>query len=141
MKRRAKPKLRSSFEDRIVAELTKAKVSFEYESMKIKYQKKPSTYTPDIVLGNGIIIEIKGYFDAEDRAKHLLVKEQHPDLDIRFVFYGSKKKIHKNSPTTYADWAEKHGFKYAEGSIPKDWTEEKAKKGLNTYSRALVKGS
>ena len=100
---------------------------FQYESMKIKYQKKPSTYTPDIVLPNGIIVEIKGYFDAEDRAKHLLIQEQQPELDIRFVFQVAKKKIHKASPTTYADWATKHGFKYAEKLIPTEWINEGVK--------------
>lgn len=92
--------------------------------MKIKYQKKPSTYTPDIVLSNGIIVEVKGYFDAEDRAKHLLIKDQHPELDIRFVFQNSKKKIHKSSTTTYASWSTKHGFLFADKEVPLDWTKE-----------------
>jgi len=102
-------------------DLRAKKVKFTYESLKIKYLKKPSTYTPDIVLENGIIIEVKGYFKADDRAKHLLIKEQHPELDIRFVFQDSRKKIHKSSPTTYGMWAEKHGFKYADKLIPEEW--------------------
>ncbi len=114
-------KLRSKFEESIVLELQRRKIEFSYESLKLKYQKKPSTYTPDIVLGNGIIVEIKGYFDAEDRAKHLLIKEQHPTIDLRFVFQSSKKKIHKSSPTTYGDWATKHGFIFADKEIPDDW--------------------
>lgn len=48
------------------------------------------------MLDNGILIEIKGYFTATDRKKHLLVKEQNPELDIRFVFGNSKNRIHKN---------------------------------------------
>lgn len=122
---RKRKKYRSSLEDHIIAQLNEQGVSFTYESIKIKYQKKPSTYTPDIVLANGIIVEIKGYFDAEDRSKHLLIKEQHPELDIRFVFQSAKKKIHKASSTTYGDWAEKHGFIYDEKEIPIKWTREK----------------
>lgn len=113
--------LRSSLEEKVIADLQQKKVKFAYESLKIRYIKKPSIYTPDIVLSNGIIVEIKGYFKADDRAKHLLIKAQHQDLDIRFVFQDSKKKIHKSSPTTYGMWAEKHGFIYADKLIPEEW--------------------
>lgn len=104
-----------------MADLKKKRVSFEYETKKIKYQKKVSTYTPDILLANGIIVEVKGYFDAEDRAKHLLIKAQHPHLDIRFVFQAADKKITKSSKTTYAGWCDKNGFVYAEGLVPAEW--------------------
>lgn len=124
LKLKSKLKLRSKFEETIVATLTEMNVDFKYEAMKIKYQKKESTYTPDLILGNGLIIEIKGYFDAEDRAKHLLIKDQHPELAIRFVFQNSKKKIHKLSLTTYGDWCEKYGFIYADKEIPTSWIEE-----------------
>jgi hypothetical protein len=50
-----------------------------------------------------------------------LVKQQHPELDIRFVFTSSKSKISKNSKTTYADWCIKHGFKYSDKIIPDEW--------------------
>lgn len=117
-----KVKYRSGLEEKVVAELTKLRIAFTYESLKIRYQKKVSTYTPDIILSNGIILEVKGYFTAEDRAKHLLIKDQHPELDIRFVFQMSSKKIHKSSTTTYGDWCERYGFKYAEyTSIPVGW--------------------
>jgi hypothetical protein len=114
-------KYRSKLEDRIIEELKKKKVKFKYESIKIKYQKKPSTYTPDILLDNGTVVEIKGFFDSEDRAKHLLVKEQHPDIEIRFVFQKASTKIRKGSKTSYGDWCDKNGFIYAEGTIPEEW--------------------
>ena len=50
-----------------------------------------------------------------------LVKEQHPKVDIRFVFSNSKNKISKISKTTYAMWCKKYGFKYADKHIPKEW--------------------
>lgn len=122
-KRIRKVKHRSSLEDKVIADLNKRKIPHQYESIKIKYQKKPSTYTPDIILSNGIIVEIKGYFDSEDRSKHLLIKTQHPELEIRFVFQDSSKKILKTSSTTYGDWCDKHGFIYADGLIPSSWLE------------------
>lgn len=115
---------RNSFEQKIMASLDEAGAKYTYESMKIKYQKPPSNYTPDIILDNGIIVELKGYFDAEDRAKHLLIQTQRPDLDIRFVFYKANTKIHKSSLTTYGSWATKHGFKWADKEIPAEWIGE-----------------
>ena len=123
-------KVIGKMEARIVEELYNEGVVFEYEIKKIKYQKptpKESTYTPDIVLSNGIIVEVKGYFDAEDRSKHLLIKKLHPDLDIRFVFDKADKKLSKASVTTYGMWATKNGFKWAEKSIPKEWPHERSK--------------
>lgn len=114
---------RSGLEEKIADQLKKMEVPFEYEKTVIKYLKpaKPSRYTPDFVLDNGIIIETKGRFMLDDRQKHLLIKEQHPDLDIRFVFTSSKSKISKTSKTTYGEWCEKHGFQYADKFIPDSW--------------------
>lgn len=113
---------RSGLEKRIADCLVKDKVKFEYEKTKLKYTKTSHhTYTPDFVLPNGIIIEAKGRFTSQDRQKHLLVKEHHPKLDIRFVFSNSKSKLYKGSKTTYGDWCDKNGFKYADKLIPKGW--------------------
>jgi hypothetical protein len=49
-------------------------------------------------------------------------------LDIRFVFNYSKSRISKKSSTTYAMWCEKHGFQYADKSIPAEWLKEKKKR-------------
>ena len=115
---------RSGLEDRISEQLTDLSVSFKYEEFKIKYEvHEVRTYTPDFELPNGIIIESKGRFVAADRKKHLLVKKQHPKLDIRFVFSNSRAKISKGSKTTYAMWCEKNGFQYADKLIPKEWLE------------------
>ena len=52
------------------------------------------------------------------------MKAQHPGRDIRFVFSNSRAKISKASKTTYAMWAEKHGFKYADKLVPEAWLRE-----------------
>lgn len=108
----------------------------------IRYVKpaKHSLYTPDFVLPNGIIIETKGRFVSQDRAKHLLVREQRPELDIRFVFSNPNNRIGKTSLTTYAHWCEgknprRYKFLYAKAPtkaqardgapwIPLEWIEE-----------------
>ena len=70
-------------------------IKVEYESEKIPYIVPASnhTYNPDFKLPNGIFVETKGRFVAADRKKHLLVKQQNPELDIRFVFTSSKNKM------------------------------------------------
>lgn len=120
---------RSGLEETIAAQLEAASVPVVYEAKdsKIDYvePEKKRKYTPDFVLPNGIIIESKGRFVTADRQKHLLIKAQHPEKDIRFVFSNSRSKISKQSTTTYAMWCDKHGFKYADKVIPHEWLKEK----------------
>lgn len=112
--------MRSGFERTLATQLKMAKVPFEYESLKIPYTIN-HTYSPDFVLRNGVIIEAKGYFrDAREPAKMRAVKAQHPHLDIRFVFMDAHKRI-PGQRTTHAQWAERHGFQWASGTIPEEW--------------------
>ena len=113
-------KYRSGFEQTLANQLKRSGVAFEYETVKLEYQKI-ATYTPDFILPNGIIIEAKGVWTVEDRTKHLLVREQHPHLDIRLVFMNAYNKIRKGSNTTYARWCEKKNIIYANKTIPKSW--------------------
>ncbi len=114
---------KSGLEETISKQIEDKGIIVQYESEKIPYIVPATnhTYNPDFKLPNGIIVETKGRFVAADRKKHQLVKEQHPDLDIRFVFSNSKNKISKNSKTTYGMWCEKNGYKYADKEIPEDW--------------------
>jgi hypothetical protein len=117
---------RSGLEEKVGHQLATLGIKAEYESLKIKFTEpaKLRSYTPDWFLPNGIIIETKGRFITTDRQKHLLVKQQHPHLDIRFVFSNSKTKLSKTSPTTYGQWCEKHGFQYSNKEIPTEWLKE-----------------
>jgi hypothetical protein len=115
---------RSGLEYRIAKQLDDLGITYEYEKTKIPYQKKESKYLIDFELPNGIIIETKGRFTSSDRSKHLLVKERHPELDIRFVFSNSNSKLYKGSGNTYGDWCTKHGFKFADKVIPDEWLKE-----------------
>lgn len=126
---------RSGLEERTSEALEALGVLFGYEAEKLEYLRpaKVSKYTPDFVIytrldgtsrDRPLVVETKGRFLADDRQKHLLIKRQHPSLDIRFVFSNPNAKISKQSKTTYAAWCEKHGFLYAREHIPQEWLEE-----------------
>lgn len=118
---------RSGLEAAIAAKLRLQGIKFTFEEVVLLYTRpqRESKYTPDFVLENGIIIESKGRFVTADRQKHILVKAQHPDKDIRFVFSNSRSRITKLSATTYGDWCNKNGFKYSDKEIPAAWLKEK----------------
>ena len=119
---------RSGLEDKNAEVLKANGIPVKYEEYYLTYNKpaRLSKYTPDFPLPNGIIVETKGRFVTADRQKHLLIKEQHPDLDIRFVFSNSNSRISKQSKTTYAMWCNKHGFQFADKVIPASWIKEPA---------------
>ena len=121
-------RFRSGLEARTAKSLKAKGVKFTYEKLKVPWvDPRTKTYTPDFVLENNIIIETKGRFLASDRMKHLFVKDQHPELDIRFVFTNPQARLSKKSKTTYASWCDKHGFQYAREHIPDAWLKEKKK--------------
>lgn len=115
---------RSGSEKRTSDYLNKKQIPYAYEPEALKYIiTKNATYTPDFVLECGIILEVKGWFRSKDRTKHLNIRKDRPDLDIRFVFDNPNAKLSKTSSTTYAKWCEKKGFKYCKGpTIPEEWT-------------------
>lgn len=117
-------------------------VPVEYESLTIPYlqPQKPRKYTPDFPLPNGVIIETKGRFETADRQKHLLIQAQYPDLDIRFVFSNSRQRISKQSKTTYAKWAQDHGFLFADRRIPIEWIRERDNKRSLAVIAKILKG-
>ena len=116
---------RSGLEKDIAAQLRASGIDPKYESLKLKYRvEKDHTYTPDFPITNTIIIETKGGFLTSDRMKMLLIQKQHPEYDFRFVFNNSKARISKISKTTYGEWCERNGFKYADKVIPQSWIEE-----------------
>lgn len=121
---------RNKLEKSVGEQLRAAGVEFDYEGNKIEITvpARKSTYLPDFKARNvPIIIESKGYFynGAQDRQKLILIKEQHPELDIRIVFSNASKPIYKKSKTTYGQWATDHGFTWADkGIVPASWLKE-----------------
>lgn len=124
-KRHNPRRYRSGLEKTVSEFLKQNQKQVRYEELKVEWMDlRYRTYTPDFVLDNGIIIETKGIFDNEDRRKHIAVREQHPELDIRFVFSNANAKLYKGSKTTYAMWCDKQGFKYSNRIIPQEWLAE-----------------
>jgi hypothetical protein len=113
---------RSGFEMAVASQLSLAKVPYQYEpkASRIPYLPKEKKYLPDFQLENGVILEVKGRFTASDRVKHELIKTQHPELDIRFVFQRDNP-INTGSKTRYSDWCDKRGFQYCFVTIPEEW--------------------
>lgn len=99
-------KFKSNFE-REFYKLTK----LPYETTKLPYVKS-HTYTPDFQIGPQTFVETKGKLTGADRTKHLLIKAQHPEVRVIFVFMAPHNKLSKKSKTTYAMWAEKNGFEW-----------------------------
>ncbi|NTB86865.1 endodeoxyribonuclease [Agrobacterium tumefaciens] len=88
----------------------------KYEALRLKYTIEHQ-YTPDwIDPETGAIFETKGRFVSADRSKHLAIKSQHPDIDITMVFMKPNLPLYKGSKTTYAQWCDKHGIKWLDGS-------------------------
>lgn len=119
---------RSGLEIKVKDFLRENKIPIKYECLKIEWEDLMyRTYTPDFILPNGIIVEVKGRFTADDRRKHICIKKQHPTLDIRFIFESSKRKLSKGAKSTYASWCEKNKFMYSDRVIPQEWLKEKGK--------------
>jgi hypothetical protein len=121
-------RFRSNYEREVCTLLDDDEVKFEYETMNLYYEvSEQRKYTPDVILPNGIILELKGRFTTADRKKMLLVMKQHPDLDIRMVFQRHTNKLFKGSLTTYSEWCNKKGIKWASKIVPKEWIKEPRK--------------
>ena len=107
-KRRSKLELK--FEE-IIKEFN---VEYDYEVTKIPYTIPESNhnYTVDWTFINGLLVETKGYLsDHKERYKYVLLKQQHPDLDLRFVF-DNPNKLCGGTKQTHGAWATKYGFKW-----------------------------
>lgn len=120
---------RSGLEDKLSKQIKTAGLEVHYETDKIKYQVPPrqAKYTPDFRLpkdGGFFYVEAKGIWDVQDRQKHLLIQEQYPEIDIRFVFSNSNNKLYKGSKSTYASFCDKHRLQWAHKTIPDEWLTE-----------------
>ena len=112
---------KSGLEEKVSDLLCELGVDYEYESTSFPYTIQ-HLYTPDFILPNGVILETKGYWRAEDRRKVRQVIAENPDIDLRMVFQDPYKKISKKSKTTYAQWCKRYGIKWcAFHTIPIDW--------------------
>lgn len=93
----------------------------EYEADKLKYLVE-HTYNPDWKVKENVYIETKGLWKAADRAKHLHIKEQHPDVTVYLVFQNPNNKLSRVSKTSYGEYCDKHGIGWATiDNVPEEW--------------------
>jgi predicted nuclease of restriction endonuclease-like RecB superfamily len=120
-------RFRSKYEAAVAASLKAGGVPIEYEAHAVPYTVE-HLYITDFAVPlptRRVYLEPKGYFSPADRSKLLAVKEQHPELDLRLLFQNPSARLSSSSKTTYAKWAERHGFKWAKGpAIPQAWLDE-----------------
>lgn len=116
---------RSMFEVKIANTLKENNIEFEYEPCYVHYVLS-GKYVPDFQLPNGILIETKGRLTPADRRKMIAVRQQNPELDIRFVFQNARQRLSNKSKKsdTYGEWAERLGYQWAQGDIPEEWWDE-----------------
>ena len=110
-----KTRFASRFEAEVARKLDELGLSWEYEPCRIPWQPAVRYYKPDFKVtfpdGTERYIEVKGYFDPAMRSKMAQIREQHPDLDIAFLFMNDRAKITRaGNSTTYKEWAMKHGY-------------------------------
>ena len=135
------PNFRSKLEEKVAEQLEQEGLDYGHESQWIHYvvPERKAKYLPDFSFdGCPIIIEAKGRFgggnpkfkqpatdSAKERQKLILLKEQHPELDIRIVFQRASTPIYPKSPTSHGKWATDHGFKWSDkGVVPEEWMDE-----------------
>jgi hypothetical protein len=121
---------KNKFEYMTANHIRSRKLPFSYETEKLEYTLTKK-YIPDFILEtkskHKIYIETKGNgrsWDSAVRAKMVAVKSEHPDLDIRILFwangeFGAKRK--DGTRNTQLAWAEKNGFIAAVREIPNEW--------------------
>jgi hypothetical protein len=123
VKRQTLPK--GTFEEHVISDLESRGVPFAYEPHSIPYRVE-RLYNPDLLI-NEIYIEMKGYFRQDAQRKMKAVKAQNPELDIRFIFQKATSpvqgaKVRKDgTKMTCAEWADRNGFVWSEGTLPEEW--------------------
>ncbi len=127
-------KFRSGLELQVGIWLKYNNIAYEFESDVIPWVSEPEDhkYTPDFKVtnksGNVIYIETKGLMDPADRKKHLALKKQHPDLDIRIVFDKPNSWDRKAKTRSYGRWATENDIKWTSKThfkhVIKEWINE-----------------
>lgn len=104
---------RSVAEMRFHDAVAKQGLVFRYEDLaqKVEYviPSRREKYLSDFFFvkkdGGTMFVDIKGEWDAKDREKFFLLKQQHPDMDLRIIFLSDPRTtwIGKRGGTSYAD--------------------------------------
>jgi len=137
---------RSKLEDRLAQVLKNKSVKYKYEAESYevwvelpdkqahcaacgsKALEKRRSYTPDFFLDNGVVIEAKGKFTADNRRIIEAFLEQHPDVDFRMIFQRDNP-VRSGAKSRYSDWCKKRQIPYHIGEdVPDGWTTKKSRR-------------
>lgn len=114
---------KSSMEHRVIEPLLSR--GAEYEPCFLRYPaQRLLRYTPDVVLPNGIVVEVKGWFTGKDRTKLRDVRAAYPDLELRMVLATPRAYITQKREQTQSGWCEANGIRWAEQAVPDSWFTE-----------------
>lgn len=109
------------YRSKLEEEFARQHPELEYEPDKIPYVVE-HTYNPDFKLRENVYFETKGFWRAQDRAKHLHIKQQHPEVTVYLIFQNPDLKLNRSSKTTYGEYCDRHDIKWATlDTIPEEW--------------------
>jgi len=102
--------LRSSWEANIARLFKYLGINFEYEKHHFLLEKGDSsqTYIPDFFLEGNIIVEVKGFWDAESLKKVWLLKEQHKDYTLLTLDADMYLNLDKEYRNRVPEWEQVH---------------------------------
>lgn len=111
--KRAKPEraYKSKLERDFAKHIESRGLKAGYEQNTFKYER-PSHYTPDWKINEGLFLETKGEFAPAQRANMVAFRNQHPNVEIVMVFADAQNLLHKKAKMTYAEWSIKNGFRF-----------------------------
>lgn len=95
----------------------------KYEPFSIPFTMHKD-YTPDFVGSDkNIWYEAKGRARTFDEMKkYLAIKEQYPQVTLRFIITNPNVKAYPQVKLTLGEWLTKHGFEWCtEDKVPKSW--------------------
>lgn len=106
-----------------VLEAMGAPVDYEPDRLYYTIPESLHSYRPDFKLRENVYIESKGILDLASRKKLIYFKKSNPHVTIYLLFECSTNKIKAGAKQSYADWAVKNGFEYADWryGIPNHW--------------------
>jgi hypothetical protein len=120
----------SKFEEKFEQTLIASGIQYVYEAVKVFFtpplKRRSKTWDWLITTDSGstFVCETKGWWPSKVRLAETEAIKQNPNTDVRYCFQKASTKINKNSKTSYADWCDKHGIRWCEGSIPPTWLSE-----------------
>ena len=81
-----------------------------------KEQYKATKYTPDFVLSNETVIEVKGgSFKPTDQARYKRFVKQHPDVNYIMAFRSNVRLKNLKAKPTVREWGEQNDIKVVVG--------------------------